>query len=138
MELDFALPIDDSRYHVSPGFGYFGQAYESNGYFDLTLSENQATDNLTAFQGSSGTEILHGFYGSLGLGVDVWEDGGFTSRLSINGRAAYILSDRETTYSATNPNAPINFDQVDWVVRPSSWAFTIYAGVEVRFDPSFR
>lgn len=138
VEADFKLPYDEGRYHISPGFGYFGQAFESEGKFRLTQSANLATDSITNFEGSSDTEILHGLYGSIGLGVDVWEDGGFTSRLSVNGRAAYLLSDRETTYSSpANANAPINFNQFEFQARPSSWVFTIYAGVEVRFDPSF-
>jgi hypothetical protein len=135
---DFTLPVAERRYHVTPGFGYFGEAYESEGLFSLSGSDNLASDDENSISSTSDAEVLHGLYGRLGLGVDVWETGAFTSRLSINGRAAYILSDRETTYSGSNPNPPddFTFDQANFMARPSSWVFTVYAGVEVRFDPS--
>ncbi len=135
---DFALPFQERRYHVMPGFGYFGQAYDSNGYFTLSGSDNLASEDVSRIDSSSDTEFLHGLYGRLGLGVDVWEAGPFTSRLSVNGRAAYILSDRETTYSGTNPDDTPFFNQADFMARPSGWVFTVYAGVEVRYDPNRR
>jgi hypothetical protein len=136
--LDFTLPVLEDRYHVIPSFGYFGQAYESDGTFSVTLSSNVASDDVRSIQASSDTEILHGLYAGLGLGVDVWEAMGMTSRLSLNGRAAYILTDRETTYSGTNPTPTPNFNTSDFIARPSSWVFSAFAGFEIRYDPSKR
>lgn len=133
---DFKLPTEYVEYHLVPTFGYFGQAYESQGDFTVTLSQGLGTDDDRTIRGSGDVEILHGLYAGLGLGVDVWESDGMTARLSLNGRVAWIYWGSASEFSAVNPVPTPNFSSANFSIEPQELVINAFAGVEIRFDPA--
>lgn len=130
---DFELPFGEGQYHVVPTFGYFGQAYEAHGDFKVTLSQASVNDNVRKISTTSDTEFLHGVAAGLGLEIDVYESSLIRGKLFLNGRAAWLLNDRETRFSATNPIPTVNFNQANFMARPSGFVTAVSAGFEVRW-----
>ncbi|MAG31961.1 MAG: hypothetical protein CL908_13825 [Deltaproteobacteria bacterium] len=131
---DFRLPIADGQYHVVPTLEYFGQAFEAEGSFGVTLAQSQGgTDDVRMIAEKSDTEIVHGVAAGLGLEVDVWQADWLAAKLFLNSRAAWILTDRETNFSGMNPTPTVNFNQADFTARPSGFIVTTGAGIEFRW-----
>jgi hypothetical protein len=130
---DFTLPVFERQFHLVPFVEYFGQAYESDGWFNLKLAASQTSDDARRIQSSSDTEFLHGIGAGLGFEVDVFEGDRISTRLFLETRAAWILNDRETKYYGTNPVPTANFNTAEFQIRPSGFVVTTAAGVEFRW-----
>lgn len=130
---DFTLPVWEDQFHLVPFVEYFGQAFESDSEYSLTLSRTNQSDSKTTIQSESDTEILHGIAAGLGFEVDVYETSWYALRLFLESRAGWILSDREVRYDGTNPTPTPNFNTADFMVRPSGFVVTTGGGIEIRF-----
>ncbi len=130
---DFTLPIWERQYHLVPYVGYFGQAYEADGRFGLKLNVPGQSDVTNSIKAESGTEIVHGVSAGLGLEIDVYDGPRVDSRLFLESRMSWILTDRETNFSGTNPTPTPNFDTADFLARVSGFVVTLAAGFEFRF-----
>ncbi len=131
--VDFRLPIAKGQYHLVPRVEYFGQAYDSEGRFDLTISQSLASSDLRPIRADGGTEILHGIGTTLGLEVDVYRGASFGTRLFVESRTAWILSDRKNEFEGTNAVPTVNFDTAEFLLRPSGFVVTAAAGIEIRW-----
>jgi hypothetical protein len=129
---DFTLPIAEDQYHLVPFVEYFGQAYQSESEFELTLRQSLSSDNTKTIKSKTGTEILHGVAAGLGFEVDVYEAKWFAIRLFLESRAAWLLNDREARTSATNPTPTPGFNTADFMVRPSGFVVKAGGGLEIR------
>jgi hypothetical protein len=131
---DFTLPVWENQFHLVPFLEYFGQAFESQGEFGLTLSQNLQSDVNRNIKSESDTELLHGLAAGLGFEVDVYETKRFGIRLFLESRAAWILNDREVRYSGTNQTPTPNFNTADFMIRPSGFVVTTAGGIEIRLN----
>ncbi|MBJ21480.1 MAG: hypothetical protein CL933_18895 [Deltaproteobacteria bacterium] len=131
---DFRLPIADGQYHIVPTLEYFGQAFESEGTFGVTLSQGLGTeDDPRVISEKSQTEFIHGVAAGLGLEVDVWEADWLAARLFLNARAAWLLTERKASFSGMNPTPTVNFNQANFSAQPSGIVLTIASGIEFRW-----
>ncbi len=132
---DFTLPVFEDQFHLVPYLGYFGQAYESDSSFVVTLAQSISSSDVDQeISGASGTEILHGISAGLGFEVDLYKGDLIALRLFLESRATWILTDRETSYDGTNPTPITNFSSADFLIRPSGFIVTQSAGLEVRWN----
>lgn len=130
---DFRLPIARGQYHLVPRVEYFGQAFDSEGRFDLALTQSFGSEDLRPIRADGGTEILHGIGATLGLEVDVYRGSTIGTRIFVESRAAWILSDRENEFEGRNTVPTVNFNTAEFILRPSSFVVTAAAGIEIRW-----
>ncbi|HPG27716.1 MAG TPA: hypothetical protein PLW10_18925 [Myxococcota bacterium] len=130
---DFTLPVWQDQFHLVPFVEYFGQAFETDAAFSVTLTQSLQSDARRVIKSSTGPDYLHGISAGLGYEVDVYENDYGNIRIFLESRATWILNDREVRYGAVNPTPTTNFSTADFMVRPSGFIVTTAFGLEFRW-----
>ena len=133
--LDIRLPVWEGQFHLVPSFGYFGQATEGEGTFGLILASSVGlgSDDDRAMSASSGTEVSHGVTTGLAFEIDVLDGEAFSAKVFLETNASWILTNRDSRFSSTNVTPTPNFNQAEFLIRPSGFAVMSGAGVEIRW-----
>lgn len=134
---DFRLPIMEGQYHLVPTIGYYGQATESEGEFTVVLSAPMGiqvgTDDPRTIESQGGTDIVHGITAGLSFEIDVLDGENISAKVFLETAASWLLTDRDSKFSGTEPMGTVNFGNADFLVRQSKFGIISGGGVELRW-----